>query len=127
MAVTIWVSLDTGENPPVGLDDRSKVASSGETIKWKKKDDNGDEYDFEISSLVPAGEDTAFLNPEMNKRRSKLECEFNPDLPDTEYPYTLTVTFDDGGVLKQYDTTETVKSSSKVAFSTTGGRPVIRN
>lgn len=119
----IWVMLDATANPQVVLTNRHKEVSSGDTIKWKKKDEDDD---FEISSLVPAGHGTAFLDPEINKRRTKLTCEFSPDSSGKDYPYTLTVTVDQLGGLKQYDTTESIRSSIEDEFSE-GGRPVIRN
>lgn len=118
--VNIFVSLDITANPPVQLVDqagnsaRSKQASSGDTIRWQKRDNNDS---FDITALEPTGNGTAFSTPTTAPGGQWLSCTFQPPSPDTEYPYTLTVTTSDGN---QYTTTDTSKKRDE-------DRPVIRN
>lgn len=121
--VIIYVSLDTSANPPVilknsgGNSARDVTAASGDTIKWQKQDNNDK---FDISSLAPTGVGEAFSAPNAGGSGQWLTSEFYPPLGDpagTDYPYTLTVTDEDG---EQYTTTATEDAPDP-------GRPVIRN
>lgn len=125
--VNISVTLDTNANPPVVVSNRNQQATSGDTIRWQKADNNDS---FDIVSLSPTGEGEAFSTANTGGNGQWLTSTYQP--PDTsagkEYPYTLTVT--SGG--KSYNTTQTVTTktedtSANVAFSVSGGKPVIRN
>lgn len=119
--MNIYVSLDTSAKPPVHLTGqgggsaRSQQASSGDTIKWQKKDNNDT---FDVSSLAPTGNGQAFAAPNLGGKGQWLTSKYQPAStdPSDEYPYTLTVT--SGG--KPYTTT-------KVGTEFDNGRPVIRN
>lgn len=125
--VIIYVTLDTNHNPPVVLKDgagnsaRTQDASSGDTIKWQKQDNNDK---FDISSLAPTGTGEAFSSPTPGGSGQWLQTTFCPpssDPSDTDYPYTLTVTVtDENGKQHNYTTTET-------EIAPDNGRPVIRN
>jgi hypothetical protein len=121
--VPIQVTLDTTQNPPVILKDssgnsaRSVTASSGDTIKWQKHDNNDK---FNISSLSPTGAGEAFSAPAPGGSGQWLSSDFTPPSSDpsgTEYPYTLTVTAENG---TSYTTTQTEAAPDN-------NRPVIRN
>lgn len=121
--VIIYVSLDTSANPPVELKNsggnsaRDVTAASGDTIKWQKQDNNDK---FDITGLSPTGPGEAYSTPTTGGSGQWLQTTFSPPAGDpsgTDYPYTLTVTDEDG---KQYTTTETEDTPDN-------GRPVIRN
>jgi hypothetical protein len=119
--VNIYVSLDKNANPPVHLTKsgggsaRSQQASSCDTIKWQKKDNNDK---FEVSGLAPTGTGEAFAAPTSGGSGQWLTSVYQPAStdPKKEYPYTLTVTA--GGM--SYTTTEEENEPDD-------GRPVIRN
>jgi hypothetical protein len=119
--VNIYVKLDTSANPPVtltkegGQSARSRQASSGDTIKWQKKDNNDS---FDISSLDPTGTGQAFGAPTLGGSGQWLKSAYQPPStnPGAEYVYTLTVTLNG----QSYTTTES-------GLAAENGRPVIRN
>ncbi len=118
--VNIYVSLDINADPEVELTDlgggsaRSMQASSGDTIKWQKKDNNDQ---FDITTLEPTGSGEAFATATTGGNGQWLKSVYQPTSSDPEkkYPYTLTVTQDG----TPYTTTE--------SLSATNDRPVIRN
>ncbi len=118
--VNIYVSLDINADPPVELTKlgsgsaRSMQASSGDTIKWQKKDNNDQ---FDIASLDPTGVGQAFSTATTGGNGQWLSATYQPPSsnPGDEYPYTLTVTQG----TNTYTTTDTLNA--------TNGRPVIRN
>lgn len=119
--VNIFVSLDTKANPPVVLKDsagnsaRSEKASSGDTIKWQRQDNNDN---FDIDSLAPTGAGQAFATASTGGSGQWLTSVYQPtdSSPTAKFPYTLTVK--DG--TDSYTTTETDEDPDN-------GRPVIRN
>lgn len=125
--VNISVSLDTSANPPVQISNRNQQATSGDTIRWQKSDNNDN---FDIVSLSPTGAGTAFAAANTGGNGQWLTSEYQPPSadPGAEYPYILSVT--SGG--NTYTTTKTTttdeyEASSKVAKSLAGDKPVIRN
>ena len=118
--INIDVSLDTTANPAVELTKmsggsaRSQKASTGNTIKWQKKDNTDN---FDITKLEPTGPGTAFGTATTGGNGQWLKSDYQPTStgPNDEFPYTLTVTKD--GV--PYDTTESPEL--------TDDKPVIRN
>ena len=119
--VNIYVSLDINADPPVELTDlgggsaRSEQASSGDTIKWQKKDNNDQ---FDITSLDPTGSGEAFSTATTGGNGQWLSATYQPpgSDPGDEYPYTLTVT-------KGTDTYTTTGTTIKADDD----KPVIRN
>ena len=121
--VNIFVSLDTdaSANPHViltvlgGGSGRNEVATSGDTITWKKKDNNDN---FKITCLAPTGENQAFSVATISGNGKSLSSEYQPTSsdPNAEFSYTLTV--DQDGT--SYDTTITSSHADD-------DRPVIRN
>ena len=107
----IDVELNTSANPPVILSTRNQQATAGDTIKWKKKDNNDS---FTITSLEPNG--TPFSQPEVGGSGNNLSCTFEPGTETGSFPYTLTVT----SAGTAYTTTDASRERDE-------GRPVIRN
>jgi len=116
MAATLQltVDLDTSANPAVIISNRSPKADSGGKIKWIKK---SGALGFDIQSFNPKS--TPF--EEVTESASKVDCDkFNPppaDPENTQYPYTITVTYDGN----------TYSSDELKGTEPTGDRAVIRN
>jgi len=118
--VNIYVSLDINADPQVDLTNlgggsaRSMQASSGDTIKWQKKDNNDQ---FDITSLDPTGAGEAFATATTGGNGQWLKSDYQPTSsdPNDDFPYTLTVTMNG----TPYTTTE--------SLTATDGKPVIRN
>jgi hypothetical protein len=115
MAATLQltVDLDTTANPAVIISNRNPQAEAGAKIKWLKKTGAAD---FNINSFDP--QSTPFDN--VSVTATKIECDFNPPSGDpegTDYPYTITVTYDGN----------TYSSDKLEGPEPTGDRAVIRN
>jgi plastocyanin len=107
----IDVQLNITANPPVILSTRNQQVSAGDTIKWKKKDNNDS---FTITSLDPNV--APFSQPVVGGGGNNLSCTYEPGNNPGPFPYTLTVT----SAGQTYNTTDTSRKRDE-------GRPVIRN
>jgi hypothetical protein len=111
--VKLDVDLDTTADPPVQISNRDKKVPSGDNIKWDKAPGAPN---FSFSDFQP--QSTPFDS--VSVQSNKVECDFSPpstDPSDTEYPYTITVTYND----------EEYTSDKSTVTQPTGGRAVIRN
>lgn len=113
--VLLDVNLNTSPAPgkaAVEISNRSAKAASADKIKWKPAQGAPA---FTFSNFQP--QSTPFDNVDVAS--GKIECDFNPpagDPENTEYPYTVYVTFNGD----TYD-------SDEPDTQPTGGRAVIRN
>lgn len=111
--LTIKVKPDVGQDPQVHLDQRSPIVDGlTKKIQWIR-DDDAPKFDFLSLAPVTAPLKNPFKDIEVKK--NKITCDFEPENEGEEFDYTLTIEFN--GVPFNSDEEE----------DPDGGRAVIRN